>query len=125
MAVMIWVQELDGEGPEQEAVLQLRENEVQLCVFGWPPEGKGIWNEVLLSSLLTTDIYREDAFSPPKKLVNSLWAYRLTATVSDRDKSLVTLGSITIDLGCKIPGDISNGEPVSFTVQRLDLISKG
>ena len=45
-----------------------------------------------------------------------------TAQVVSRDKAIVRIGEIVIDLDSNIPGDIRNGEYISCNAIRLDAI---
>ena len=49
-------------------------------------------------------------------------AHAIVARVIDRDAGIVEVGPIKIDLDEPLPGDVEEGETVSFNVNRLDVI---
>ena len=51
----------------------------------------------------------------------SYFAYHMTGKVLSKKEGLVCVGGLKIRLDESIPNDISDGEYVSFEVQRLDL----
>ncbi len=59
----------------------------------------------------------------PKELIKKMpqyFSYMLTARVEDKEKSIVSIGNLIINLDEPIPNDIVKGEYVSFYVLRLD-----
>lgn len=49
------------------------------------------------------------------------FAYSITGKLISKQKGIVQVGNLKISLDAYIPNDLSDGEYVSFDVQRLDL----
>ena len=79
-----------------------------------------------LSPLSTQNIYKEDDSIPyVKKLSDSYYAYELCGVLIKRTGKyggIVKIGEIYVDISYDIPKDIKEGEFITFTVDRLDLI---
>lgn len=54
------------------------------------------------------------------KKLSQYFAYLLTAQVVDTERGIVRIGELFIYLDDFIPGDIINGDYVTFSVSRLD-----
>ena len=109
---------LDAE--ESEVIIQLTDGEISLLAYSYPFQQPANPNDVELFSFLTENIVREHEFSVPIKTNASCFSYHLTARVVDRSECLVQVKNIKIILDTWIPGDIQNGEYISFDVGRLD-----
>mgnify|MGYP006149123341 CR=1 FL=1 len=54
--------------------------------------------------------------------VGDTLAHSIVATVVDCHMGIVTVDDVTIDVDDALPGDIKNGDRVTFDVNRLDVI---
>lgn len=54
------------------------------------------------------------------KKLSQYYAYHLTAQVVDKEKRIVCIGKLIINLDADIPKDIVNGDYINFSVLRLD-----
>ena len=52
------------------------------------------------------------------------YAYELSAEVLSKVEQTVKLGQLVLHLDATIPGDIQNGDYVTFRLQRIDAITK-
>ena len=112
------IEYLDSESVE--AIIQLTDGEISILAYSYPFHSPEIQNSVRLFSFFTQNIVREQEFIEPVKTNLGFFSYRLTAKVVNRSECLVQINNINIILDTKIPGEIQNGEYISFDVSRLD-----
>lgn len=118
MSVSMIVLELDDRS--QEAILQICEGDISLIAFSCPFGNEFCGDEITLNALFAQNICRTTVWQTPSREVGTLFGQHIVAEVVDRKEGVVRLGSIYIYLDAPIPGDINNGEYVSFGVNRLD-----
>lgn len=107
---------------DQEAEVIISDGDYDLICYACPIDtlerSAGI-RELFAFSCM--DIVRADERRCSVKKLPQHYAYAMTAKVHSKQKGIVCLGKLRIRLDGDIPNDISDGEYISFRVQRLDL----
>ena len=107
---------------DSEAELRISDGNYSLNCYAYPIETVAVNQKVSgIYGLLCTEIVKsfEDNYCINK--LPQYYAYSLTAKVLSKNSSTVQIGNLKIYLDGYIPNDISEGEYISFRVQRLDL----
>lgn len=110
---------------DSEAELCISDGDYSLICYAYPTKTIAIDQKVSgLYGFLCTDIAKSFDHHYCINKLGQYYAYLLTAKVISKNSSIVQLGSLKIYLDTEIPNDISEGDYVSFRVQRLDLIHR-
>lgn len=76
---------------------------------------------IYLFSFLTSNIIREERIQTPKKTGSGFFSYHIFANVVDAQNRHVRCGDVDVILDRPIPGDIMDGDIISFDTQRMDV----
>ena len=102
----------------EEASLIVSDGKNELLCYCSSFDGNG--RTIKITSFLCDSIIKNNSqICDYHKLLN-YYSYSLQARVVDVERRMVSVGNILIELDCDLPGDIKNGEYVSFNVMRLD-----
>lgn len=107
---------------DREAEVIVSDGECELLCYAFPIAAVEIGMPVSgLSGFLCGDITRAEN---PHCAITKLpphFAYHLTGMLLSRQTGIVRVGGLEISLDAHMPNDLSNGEYISFDVQRVDL----
>lgn len=105
-----------------EAEVIVSDGEYELLCHAFPIAAVEIGMPVSgLSGFSCSDMVRAEN---PRCGVTKLppyFAYHMTGILFSKQKRIVRVGGLEIDLDAYMPNDLSDGEYVSFDVQRVDL----
>lgn len=108
-----------------EAMLTIGDAETQCVAFCHPYHmnvGDMLLEPVLAISI--KNVAKMAAGSQPYVLrIDDGFVHEILAEVASVEKSLVIVGQLTIELDDVLPGDIDLGDMISFSCERLDVIS--
>lgn len=107
---------------DREAELMISDGVYDIICFACPIDALEKGAEIReLFAFSCTDIVRADERRCLVRKLPRYYAYALTAKLHSKQRGIVCLGKLRIRLDGYIPNDISDGEYISFCVQRLDL----
>lgn len=114
----------DKEGRKAEVIVS--DGEYELLCYAFPIAAVEIGMPVSgLSGFSCSDVVRaENPYCAVTKLP-SYFAYHMTGILFSKQKRTVRVGGLEISMDAHIPNDLSDGEYVSFDVQRVDLVNRG
>jgi hypothetical protein len=105
----------------REAIMTISSGSFMLQVFSHPcPYNVGDTIKVPLTSLDDENIVRIEPIPAMIKQVGDTFRHEVIAVVVNAKTSLVAIGDIKIELGGYLPGDIVDGDCISFQTSRLD-----
>jgi hypothetical protein len=105
----------------QEALLTLQAGSTEFTVFSHPCNSN-VGEEVqsLIFSLDESNLVRIDSCNPAICQAQGKFESTIRAKVENTKKKIVSIGEVNIRLSRSLPGDIREGDYVSFTSLRLD-----
>ncbi len=114
-----WLSERAG-----EAILFIGTQNVECAAFSHPCsiDSGSVLSEPLLAITVKDLVKAESGSDCQIARDGESLAHTVVAKVIDRDAGIVEVGPIKIDLDEPLPGDIEEGEMVSFRVNRIDAI---
>ncbi len=104
-----------------EAVITVLSGDSTFQAFSHPCSYKV--GDIIRSPLMSLDdenIVRVDSTTPMIKQIGDTFRHEIIAKVENVKKSLVSVGDVEIELGRYLPGDIIDGDYISFQSSRLD-----
>jgi hypothetical protein len=107
----------------QEALLELSDG-VYFCTAFCHPCNRSVGESIdeELCTLYASAIYLEKSTTTPyiESYLNGFGCKALGKLI-DKENSIVQIGDIFIEMDSNLPGDLQNGDYVSFTCRRLDV----
>ncbi len=104
-----------------EAIITISDGPFTCQAFSHPCHYKvGDVIEAPLISLDQKNLFRIEQAGLMIKQVGDTFEHEIIAVVENFKARLVSVGNIKIELGGYFPGDIINGDHISFTTHRLD-----
>lgn len=105
----------------EEAILTVVSGTQKFEVFSHPCRYKvGDCIEKPLETLDNKNIVRVDAQEPFIRQIGDTFEHEIVAKVESVKLHLVSVNEVKINLDIGLPGDISDGEFISFRTERLD-----
>lgn len=110
---------------DKEADILVTDGEHQLLCYAQPHSLEEVQTEVeTLYAFGCENIVKSENCTVNIVKQTDYYAYELSAEVLSKVEQTVKLGQLVLHLDAAIPGDIQNGDYVSFRLQRIDAITK-
>lgn len=105
----------------KEGILTLSDGENDFEVFSHPCSfSEGDILDRRLHAMDPEHIVRVEPEKPYIKKVGDAFEHKILAKVVDAKVPVVSVGDILIELGGRLPGDVSEGEYILFITSRID-----
>lgn len=110
---------------DKEADILVTDGEYQLLCYAQPFSWKECQTEVAaLYAFGCENIVKSESCAVNIVKQTNYYAYELSAKVLSKVERTVKLGQLVLHLDAAIPGDIQNGDYVTFRLQRIDAINE-
>ena len=110
---------------DKEADFLVTDGEYQLLCYAQPFSGKECQTEVAaLYAIGCGNIVKSENCAVKIAKQTDYYAYELSAEVLSKVERTVKLGQLVLHLDEALPGDIQNGDYVTFRLQRIDAINE-
>ena len=106
---------------DSEAEVRVSDGDYSVECYVYPAEMSVLENQSnVIDGMCCKNIVKENRKRYEVKKLSQYYAYNLTAQVVDKEKRIVCIGKLIINLDADIPKDIVNGDYINFSVLRLD-----
>ena len=110
---------------DKEADILVTDGDYQLLCYAQPFSGKECQTEVAaLYAIGCGNIVKSENCAVKIAKQTDYYAYELSAEVLSKVERTVKLGQLVLHLDEALPGDIQNGDYVTFRLQRIDAINE-
>ena len=110
---------------DKEADILVTDGEYQLLCYAQPFSWKECQTEVAaLYAFGCGNIVKSENCAVNIAKQTDFYAYELSAEVVSKAEGTVKLGQLILHLDAALPGDVQNGDYVTFRLQRIDAITK-